>query len=218
MKTCAKCSQPKSFSEYNKGNGADGLHSWCKTCCKEYNSTAERVEARRAHARKAYLRHPERFHKRKRAYRASILGRSLQLLDNARLRAERLGVPFSLTREWIAERLSQPCALTGRQFDLSKPADGVRANPNAPSIDRIENAKGYTTDNVRLVTVHANVARNEFSDADLVALARDIIRTISSQAPDVGEGSTTRAEARRDQAVPKRTAPQEGDDIVSSLQ
>ncbi len=96
--------------------------------------------------------------------------------------------------------------------------DGVRANPDAPSIDRIDNAKGYTEDNVRLVTVHANVARNEFSDADLLSLARDIIRTISSQASEAEEGSTTIPQGSRGQAASKRTAPHEGDDIVSSLQ
>ena len=119
----------------------------------------------------------------------------------------------------MEEKLAGTCALTGRMFDLSRPSDGVRANPDAPSLDRIENAKGYTTDNVRLVTVHANVARNEFSDADLLALALDIIRTISSQAlAQASEGSTTIPQGSRGQAAPKRAAPHEGDDIVSSLQ
>jgi hypothetical protein len=183
-----------------------------------YNATPERKEARRRYALDAHRANPELAKAHKLRYRASILGRSLQLHDNARTRAAKLGVPFALTREWIAERLAGVCALTGRPFDMTRHKGGVRANLNAPSLDRIDSSKGYTVDNVRLVVVHANVARNEFTDADLLALAYDVIRTISSQAPATGEGSTTIPQGSRDQAVPKRPTPQWGDDIVSPMQ
>ena len=173
---------------------------------------------RRIARNKAWLSaHPGAAAAHRRKYRLSDLGRSIQLLSNARERAKRLGVSYDLTREWVLRKLKEPCALTGRQFDLSRPTGGPRSNPDAPSIDRIDNSLGYTMDNVRLVTVHANIARNEFSDEAFVALARDVIRTISSEASKE-ERSTTIPQGSRGQAVPKRTAPQEGDDIVSSLQ
>lgn len=211
MKTCPRCSQAKPETAFGK-------HAWCRECNSAYNAEPERKRRRAELAKVYYHANPDAAHVRKRKYRGSKSGRALQLVDNARLRAERLGLPFDLTREWVGEKLAGTCALTGRKFDLSRPSDGVRANPDAPSLDRIENAKGYTTDNVRLVTVHANVARNEFSDADLLSLAHDIIRTISSQASDAEEGSTTIPQGSRGQAAPKRAAPHEGDDIVSSLQ
>ncbi|WP_299830744.1 hypothetical protein [uncultured Roseobacter sp.] len=36
-----------------------------------------------------------------------------------------------------------------------------------PSIDRIDNAEGYTLGNIRIVTVIANMARSDFSDDEL---------------------------------------------------
>jgi hypothetical protein len=210
MITCSRC-------KTDKPETAFGKHAWCRECLKAYNAEPERKRRRADLAKASYQANPEAWNIRKRKHRATINGRSLQLLDNARLRAERLGLPFDLSRDWIAERLGGKCALTGRSFDLSRPSDGVRANPGAPSLDRKENSKGYTKDNVRLVTVHANVARNEFSDTDLLTLAHDIIRTISSQASQE-EGSTTIPQGSRDQAVPKRAAPAKtGDDIVSPL-
>lgn len=152
-------------------------------------------------------------------WRTTKDGRALMLLDNSRNRAKRLGVEHALTRKWIAERLNAPCPITGRTFDLSGPAKGSRCNPNSPSLDRIDSSKGYTVDNVRVTTVHANVALNEFGTEALVLLSKDIIRTISSQALPKGiEGSTTIPTGSRGQAAPKRTSTPAVYEIVSSLQ
>jgi hypothetical protein len=217
-KTCTTCGQEKPLSDFYKRCGGTKPVPSCKPCMAEYRKTPLRKARLAELSRSYYHQNREAVREQKTRYRSSILGRSLQLHDNARTRAAKLGVPFALTREWIAERLSGVCALTGRPFDMTRHKGGVRANLNAPSLDRVDSSKGYTMDNVRLVVVHANVARNEFTDADLLALAYDVIRTISSQAPATGEGSTTIPQGSRGQAAPKRPTPQWGDDIVSPMQ
>lgn len=217
MKVCGKCRQDKPLSAFTKGRGRYGLRVWCRDCSSAYDQTPERREAKRSCSRKYHTENRDVRKAIKARYRASIKGRALQLRDNSSIRAERLGLEFNLTREWVEQKLLGVCELTGREFDLTLPPKGVRANPNAPSLDRKDNSKGYTEDNVRMVVVHANVARNEFSDADLLALAYDIIRTISSQASKE-EGSTAISQESRDQAVPKRPASLVDDDMVSSMQ
>lgn len=58
------------------------------------------------------------------------------------------------------------CQVTGVYFDRRKPHGSNRA-PFAPSIDRIDNSRGYTADNVRLVCQIANLAMNVWGDAVL---------------------------------------------------
>ena len=37
MKTCSKCTTDKAVSEFHRNKTAkDGLHNWCKVCCKQY--------------------------------------------------------------------------------------------------------------------------------------------------------------------------------------
>lgn len=215
MKVCTKCKCDRDESEFRKGRGRLGLHVWCKPCEMEYNRSPKAREAKRRHAMKDHRENRAEKLAYKAKYRASVKGRALQLRDNAKVRAERLGVPFDLTREWLEGKLAGSCELTGRCFDLSIPPAGVRANPNAPSLDRLDSRGGYVVGNVRVVTVHANVARNEFSDAELLSLAHDIIRTISSQASQE-EGSTAIPEGSSVQASAKRLTPARGDDMVCS--
>lgn len=63
------------------------------------------------------------------------------------------------------------CALSGITMILPPTTlawERRTGDPWKASLDRIDNARGYFRDNVRFVTVIANVARQNFSDADLV--------------------------------------------------
>lgn len=74
-------------------------------------------------------------------------------LQAARSRSKRKGVPFDLTFDWLLATAKQQdfrCKLTGIEFYATPPHRG-KVNPYAPSLDRIEPAKGYVTSNVRIV-------------------------------------------------------------------
>lgn len=61
------------------------------------------------------------------------------------------------------------CAVTGIQFDLSYRNEYFK-NPRDPSIDRINNSKGYTADNIQLVCAWYNLMKNEWSDDEIKTL------------------------------------------------
>ena len=66
------------------------------------------------------------------------------------------------------------CAATGLPLSLER--DGsTRANPWAPSIDRIDCSKGYVPGNVRIVCCAFNLMRNEWSDDVVLALVKAVV-------------------------------------------
>ncbi len=102
------------------------------------------------------------------------------MLTWTRSRANRRGVDHDLDRAWILQRiLSGKCEVTGLPFDFrSREETGTRAIPPfSPSIDRIDSTKGYTADNCRMVVWIYNMAKSEYSDADVLRLALAIVAT-----------------------------------------
>lgn len=89
-------------------------------------------------------------------------GRANKLFRAAKLRSKKHNLPFDITAKWIEQKLiNNFCELTGLPFDF-KPAKNTRLNPYSPSLDRINNAEGYTQTNVRVVLTSVNMAINEY--------------------------------------------------------
>jgi hypothetical protein len=75
------------------------------------------------------------------------------------------------------------CALSGQPFNFEFLPPGSGRKPDAISIDRINAAKGYTKDNIRLVWTQANIARNNWSDQQLLNLALGIVNHLGPPTP-----------------------------------
>jgi hypothetical protein len=58
------------------------------------------------------------------------------------------------------------CAITGLKLVSKVFDDNQPKSPYQASLDRIDNAKGYTKDNVRFVCLMFNYARNNFTDEE----------------------------------------------------
>lgn len=72
MKTCPKCGDEKSESEFYRCSATnDGLQCWCKLCANLNSKTKYQTDpkARRDYARKRYLKDPEGQRKSSREYR-----------------------------------------------------------------------------------------------------------------------------------------------------
>lgn len=85
-------------------------------------------------------------------------------LRGAGERARAKGLPFDLDFQWVAHRIERQdfrCALSGIAFFCDRSRIGTR-NPYAPSLDRIDCAKGYTRDNVRVVLYALNVMLSDW--------------------------------------------------------
>jgi hypothetical protein len=86
-------------------------------------------------------------------------------LARAKHRAKKRGMAFNLTEEWVLEQMKQQdckCALTGIPFLADE--EGYRVRALAPSLDRIDCAWGYTTDNVRIVVFAVNAMLSDWGE------------------------------------------------------
>lgn len=108
-------------------------------------------------------------------YRNMPNGRSLAMWYTLKKGAEKRGITFEITKDWILEKLNKgKCEVTGipfvfqPEFDSNsvKVKDQYR-NPFSPSVDRIESAKGYTEDNCQVVVCIYNFAKGPFQQEAL---------------------------------------------------
>ncbi len=86
--------------------------------------------------------------------------RAKKLWTGAKTRARNFKLNFDLTVDWVEERMTS-CEITGAKFDLSLVKE--RCNPYAPSIERVNNKKGYTKDNCKVVLWALNNAKAEMN-------------------------------------------------------
>lgn len=74
------------------------------------------------------------------------------MVRSARARAKSKGLEFNLTMESVS--IPTVCPVLG--ITIVPFGDGVGFQDASPSLDRIDNAKGYTADNVIVVSWRAN--------------------------------------------------------------
>jgi len=137
----------------------------------------------RASSRQYSANNPKKSRKGWREYSRSPKGIATQLIGNARRRAKSGDLPMTITHDWVLGRLKAwRCELTGLEFQMESRGPN-RANPFAPSLDRIEPSKGYVEGNVRLVCYAVNMARSDWGDEVLLIVARALV---SQSAPSGG--------------------------------
>jgi predicted nucleic acid-binding Zn-ribbon protein len=103
----------------------------------------------------------------------------------------------SQTPEWkMHQRAKQRCKGTDREFNLEVsdivipdfcPILGIKLNMNSgksgayrnsPSLDRIDNSKGYTKDNIQVISQLANAMKCHASNKELHMFAQWVISTV----------------------------------------
>jgi len=109
---------------------------------------------------------------------ATVDGRARRIFSRSKCQARAAKVGHDLTLEWIESRLrTGRCEATGLPFTLapSRVGGSSRTHPFSPSLDRIRQGGDYSEANTRMVVFIYNVARSDFSDDDLLTLARAIV-------------------------------------------
>lgn len=91
------------------------------------------------------------------------------LLHTARYRAKQVGREFSLVKEDI--EIPEICPLLGIPIE---PRVGGSAGAGSPSLDRIDNSKGYTPGNVWVVSYRANVLKHSASLSEIKMIASNL--------------------------------------------
>jgi len=128
---------------------SDGIGAWCKQCIKENKKVI------------------------------------YEMLSSAKGRAKEKGWDFNLTNEFLKElneKQGGKCAYTNINLDWDYNRKGENriicaANPTRASLDRIDSSKGYTKDNVQLVTFVVNMIKNAFTESEFLSTCQLIVQT-----------------------------------------
>ena len=89
------------------------------------------------------------------------------MIESARQRAKKYNIPYTLKSQDIRDIITDRCPILGIKFELNKQKQkwGKGKNQNnwqtSPSIDRIVPDKGYTKDNIIIVSLMANSIKNQ---------------------------------------------------------
>ena len=156
-KTCNRCKEEKLLSEFSLNNSAkDRLQYKCRACDLNYQTQ------RRAENKDEFLEYSRKYQRNRRLnfdYR-------LQMLINAsKQRAKLNNREHDIDVEAIKSiyPVDGCCPIFGIKLEFNEA--GFR--DNSPSIDRIDSTKGYTRDNIQIISWKANRIKGASSLQDL---------------------------------------------------
>lgn len=169
MRTCIKCETRKASSEFYR-NSKGGYRKKCVTCiCLEEQSRKDRIPSSKKSA--DFLA----YRKRRRAK---------LLVGVAKNRAKMKGMDFDLDESDVRTLQAAIdrgiCQATGIAFNL----DGGKTW-DSPSIDRIDNSKGYVKGNVRIVLYCLNVMANVWGENKILEISKAIATRRRSRSADL---------------------------------
>lgn len=141
-KRCSSCGEEKSVTEFYFRKDRNAHNSWCKSCHTES-------------IQKWQKRNPLK-----------------RLVHNARCRAKRIGVPFTITENDV--NIPKICPVLGIKLSKAKGKPGA----NSPSIDRVIPAKGYVPDNIRVISHRANTIKTNATVDEILAVAEYMKREV----------------------------------------
>lgn len=171
-KCCLKCKQTKSIDEFgNDKTNKDGKTRWCSPCMRESNrkSYQKNKTKHRARAKVWWELNREQFCSDKRKKRD--LDPRVDLLYAAKHRAKQKGLEFDLEPEDTP--IPERCPVLG--IEISR--RNTKQRRSSPSIDRIDSTKGYTKDNVQVISWLANTMKTNATKEELLAFANWVRRT-----------------------------------------
>jgi len=106
---------------------------------------------------------PARSLAKARARRTTPDGWRKAILRGVRHRAKRKGLAFDITADDLI--VPEFCPVLGVRLE---PGNGL--SPNSPSVDRVDNSKGYVKGNVRVISTRANALKGDATPAEVQKL------------------------------------------------
>lgn len=135
------------------------------------------VHPRTEYNRKWRAKNKERLSISKAIYdkKHSIERKDVKVLYGIRERARKKGLACDLTLEDISEY--SVCPVFG--FELVR-GEG-KPQFNSPSVDRIDSSKGYTKDNIQILSQLANAMKQNATPEQLIAFAEWVLKTYQKE-------------------------------------
>ncbi len=188
-KTCNLSGLLQSDNNFYKNNRTkDGLVSRCKECVKEWRKNNPEIikqwcqdneEHRREYQKNWQKKHQKEILEKNRKWNENINNRLSRLLKAAHKRSKIKKISSDIDIEWLLEKYNEQngkCLLTGIEFDLTHSNKKYHRNPFSPSLDRIDNSKGYTKSNTRLVCVWINIAIGEYGEENFLIMIKELLK------------------------------------------
>lgn len=164
----------------SRGKWYVSLRGTTLSLVKGFAGTREELEryltSRQEEFEDAIRQHDNRFANSQRSWRYDA---AMPILISAQKRAKARGMEFTLTFDWLLERLERigdRCEMTGLPFDYQLTKTAWHKRPDSPSLDRIERSLGYVDGNVRIVSTAVNIAINEWGDARFYQMCEAVVR------------------------------------------
>ena len=111
-----------------------------------------------------------------RKYKSTIKGRAAVLMGSANSRCLDKNILLELSTEWVIGHLERgTCEITGLPFNLDPPPAGITRRPDAPSLDRIDKDKHYTTENTRVILWAVNCALSEYGTEAILPILKAMV-------------------------------------------
>lgn len=160
-KTCRTCLEPKSVGDFWRRRAApDGLQTECKDCMGARNlrwigNNRDRFRASNLKATHAYRQRDP----------------LARLYAYTRNRARKQGIEFSISIDDL--RWNEFCPVLGIRLvpTLGNGKGSGLSKETAPSVDRIDNTKGYVPGNVVIVSWRANRIKSDATPEELRRIA-----------------------------------------------
>lgn len=159
-KECNRCKKLLPILSFSVNKSAkDGLQSRCRDCDKQYQTK------RRLENKDSLLEYGRNYTANK---RKDFNYRLQMLLNASKQRASKYNREHTITLDDIKSKypVDGKCPVFG--IDLQFNSTGFR--DNSPSIDRIDSLKGYTLDNIQIISWKANSIKRNASLEELTLL------------------------------------------------
>jgi hypothetical protein len=118
-------------------------------------------------------------------YRQTSFANSM--LARCKAQAQKAGLDFDLDLNWFETNLKgKKCAVSGLDFVMPvyEPNARGKRGPWTPSVDRIDNSRGYVKENCRLVVWMYNLAKSNYEENEMHKLCDAVIN--NKAAPNNG--------------------------------
>jgi len=171
MKICTKCKEQKEINEFHVfKNNKDGLSNKCKNCKKEYDVNYRKSD------KVQNMQKSKSYRDRKREYKKYRFNTDLriQMLHSAKSRAKKLNLDFNIDIEDII--IPEYCPILGIKLERKEYGKGLSFQPNSPSLDKIIPELGYTKGNIIVLSMKANVMKNNATKEELKLFSKNIMK------------------------------------------
>lgn len=123
----------------------------------------------------SYTEYHKRYYEKKKTCTDLDGAIALKLLNNARYRATQRGIDFDLTASDII--IPDKCPYLNIDFSAIFGKNKEIRGDFLPTLDRIDNTKGYVKGNVEVISRLANTMKNKATQEQLIAFATHILET-----------------------------------------